>query len=87
MTARFGKKKFDFRIQIETDDVVYSGRLTEESCRRYILDVHTATNRQNWAMCELVIPVLVNVSEYAMTPFDLRKPSRPGLVGDIEYTI
>ena len=62
ITARFGKKKFDFRIQIETDDVVYSGRLTEESCRRYILDVHTATNRQNWAMCELVIPVSVNVS-------------------------
>jgi hypothetical protein len=24
MTARFGKKKFDFRIQIETNDVVYT---------------------------------------------------------------
>ena len=56
------EKKFDFRIQIETNDVVYSGRLIEESCRRCTLDVHTATNRQNWAMCELVIPVSVNVS-------------------------
>ena len=62
MTARFGMKKFDFRIQIKADDVVYSGRLIEDSCRGRTLDAHTAINRQNWRVCELVIPVLVNVS-------------------------
>ena len=57
----FGMKQFDFRIQIRTDDVVYSGRLHEDSCRGWGLGIHTAINRQNRLACDLVIPVLVNV--------------------------
>jgi len=33
MTPRFWHEKVRLRIQIKTDDVVYSGRLTEDSCR------------------------------------------------------
>ena len=63
MTARFGMKKFEFRIQIKADDVVYSGRLIEDSCREWSLDIHTtAINRQNRLASQLVISVLVNVS-------------------------
>ena len=57
MTARFGMKQWDFRIQIRTDDVVYSGRLAEDNCRGRGLDIHTAINRQNRLVCELVVPV------------------------------
>ena len=68
MTPRFWHKKVRLRVQFKTDDVVYSGRLIEDSCRGRGLDIHTAINRQNRLVCELVIPVLVNVSFYYLRP-------------------